>query len=411
MKLAFSFLLFIYLFSSSAMAQNTAAHEEVELQRIERLLAEDIYHISLNADEHSHKELKELSQHLAKISVRYSTQYSNLGFKKNSYHILKNIWSNILDFVNLPQALKHAEAHLNHYSKGWGKELLFAYIAMEIAERFLAPMISYRLGGEWGLLMTPWIHLEYISIPLFISLYFIKDRWRKSHLLLSDSWFGSFELYKKILNFKNSLLGFRHKMRTASFQWNKWSFEIYRSRFPIWFPKWMRKVDEQRMHTSEAEIPLSLLEDIINETNVIKVLRKKANNNISFYSVLLLEHIHQNPWMFSKLNEHLYLIEEKDLKQQNSNENWFLKHSNSLKFQIQNFLNHESTHLSSAEHKFWWSKIYELERIELRYARLKSSELHSEPIPEKEILNQYLNRILHTSKKKNYCAPHFIIKV
>ncbi len=286
------------------ITQNGYYLEDTELSRLiyhENALADYLaqFFDRMNQVSLNDKESRELERASIEL-VRYSKNVVKTSKDKSLViGVLVSALNGVKSVVDIKQFLK---ASIKKANETYGKAILkygigFAgiFAALELVEWVLVPSMAYAIGGKTGLLFAPFIHQEFVSIPLYLAYMIKKERRTKANLADPTRPSGDLELYRKMIDFRNRQMRGNPERVVASYEvQGAWGvgdgflpLQIVRSQFPAWVPLRVRRWFDKKTRWYDMNLSINELGTILQNPEWMKALKAKAGDNQELFARLL----------------------------------------------------------------------------------------------------------------------------
>lgn len=185
-------------------------------------------------------EFPELADQIDAVEARFHRIYPN---RKKAYYVFRFIREDVLEYFNFFEMFKSAKETYHDLFMKYGKTAIAAFVALEIMERYVAPYIGYELGGAVGAtVLTPFLHQEYFSVPLYIVFLQMKEKFRRWRAVAPDRVFGNPKLYFQLENSHKNNYGDQSRTSYLRVQEEGKTYFIQSDIFSLGFPLWFRRI-------------------------------------------------------------------------------------------------------------------------------------------------------------------------
>lgn len=203
-------------------------------------------------------EFPELADQIDAVEDRYHKMYPN---RNKAYYVFRFVREDVLEYINFFEMFKSAKETYHNLFMQYGKTAIAAYVALEIMERYVAPYIGYQLGGAVGAtVLTPFLHQEYFSVPLYIFFLQMKEKFRRWRAVAPNKVFGNPRLYFQLEKSHKRNFGDQSRSSYLRIQEESKTYFIQSDIFSLSFPLWFREMFS--FHSSH-ELSLIKLEKLV----------------------------------------------------------------------------------------------------------------------------------------------------
>ncbi|MEC9284114.1 MAG: hypothetical protein VX642_15470 [Bdellovibrionota bacterium] len=257
---SFLFVLALILTSGHIKAQIIGFEQKEEIRNsLEAFYIKNRSRVPLDQVEFRlRSEFPELADQIDAVEARFHKMYPD---RNKAYYVFRFVREDVLEYFNFFEMFKSAKETYHNLFMQYGKTAIAAYVALEIMERYVAPYIGYQLGGAVGAtVLTPFLHQEYFSVPLYIFFLQMKEKFRRWRAVAPDRFFGNPKLYFQLERSHKNNYGDQSRSSYLRVQEEGKTYFIQSDIFSLSFPLWFR---EMFSFHSSRELSLMNLERLV----------------------------------------------------------------------------------------------------------------------------------------------------
>lgn len=240
---------------------------------------------------------KEAFRMLADILVSYAETVAQAERDKPvAMAILIKAFENVVEVLKVWEYIPRLRNTFIDAVRKYGIRFAAIFVGLELIEQTVQPFILYHLGGPAALGLQPFIHQEFVSIPVFLGYQYFTSQRQAWRLADPTRWLGDSALYDKIADASNRYLQGDPRLVQAQVEVRRglrmgdepMILNIVKSRLPKWVPLRIRQWDDSRVRWYDLNISTNELKAILRNDSLADGLMSMAEADLELYSRLLL---------------------------------------------------------------------------------------------------------------------------